>query len=715
MDPIRTAVMDARLRAIVEEASAILYRTAHTTFVKLVQDFQCALATTDGEIVAYPQQSGVNAFIGLPLGGALDWIGRDTLKPGDCIITNDPFLTDGMVTHMMDVSMLRPIFRGGRMIACAWSYVHASDIGGGVPGSISPAFTEVFQEGVRIRPMRLYREGVLNEDVRDLILDNSRIPTEMWGDFQAMLAAMKNMERRLLQLCDRYGEEAVLAGMHDVLAFAEQKSRGVIARIPDGEYKFSDYLEGLEPGQFSHIAATMRVKGDELELDFTGTDPQVPAAYNFVIGDRPHPYIAQAVLFYVLTIEPDAPRNAGLLRPMKTIAPRGTIVNAEFPAAGGARVAASTRAYDVLLGCLAQAIPGGLLAAGPGMSAIIVVGADDPRTGDRRVSVINPICGGGGGRAGSDGVDAIDVRSGYLRSVPTEVIEAETVIHVNECRLVSDSHSPGRWRSGAALVLEMENTGLEATMTVRGMDRFHFRPWGVAGGRPGRHAEVVVNPGRPDARSIGKINVLKLKRGDVVRITTPAGGGFGDPTERDVGLIESDIVSGMVTRGEAERGYGVAFDHAGAIDREQTERRRALVRGGRNVVPPFSLGPERDAHDAVWPAEVRRALALKSLALGRALRQPVLALVRERLTTEGRPVDMDRLDAALDQAVAELGGASRHPKQQPKDKERRDVDTATDVTCDGGDGHAGRDAGRAGRRLAAVDRSAARQPRGQGV
>ena len=324
MDPVRTSIMNNRFTAIVEEASTILYRTAHTTFVKLVQDYQCALATADGDIFAFPSQSGVNVFIGLPLHAILEQIGKENLEPGDCIITNDPFSTDGLVTHIMDVHLFLPIFRDGELLALAWAFVHASDVGGAVPGSISPSFTEVFQEGIRIRPVKLYRRGELNTDVLNLFLDNCRIPDEVWGDFKAMLSAMKNMERRLNQLCDRYGVTDIQTGMQEVMQYADAKARSVIATIPDGTYSFADYLEGIEEGQHTYIKTTMRIQGDEAELDFTGTDPQIAAAYNFIIGDRTHPYVTLALTFYILSVEPDAPRNAGLQWPIRTMAPRGT-------------------------------------------------------------------------------------------------------------------------------------------------------------------------------------------------------------------------------------------------------------------------------------------------------------------------------------------------------------------------------------------------------
>jgi N-methylhydantoinase B len=648
MDAVQTTVMNNRFNAIVEEASAALQRTAHTTFVKIVQDYQCALADAAGEIVAYPIQSGVSAFIGVPIRGVIDAIGIENLVPGDVIITNDPFTTNGVVTHMMDVTMVQPFFAEGRLAGFGWSFIHASDIGGAIPGSISPGFAETFQEGVRVRPAKLYRAGVLNREILDVFLDNSRISSEMWGDFQAMIAALGLMQRRLSQLIAEYGHDNVVKGMSDVLGFAERKARAMISRIPDGAYGFSDYVEGLEDGHFIHINLQMTVKGSEIVFDFSGTDPQVAAAYNYVNGSRANPYSLQALLYYFLTLEPDTPRNAGMLRPIQIHAPKGTVVNAEFPAAGGSRVATSTRVYDAVVGCLDQAVPGGVMAAGPGISGIIVVSAPDPSTGNDRVSVVNPICGGSGGRNGHDGVDGVDPRAGSLKNVPAEMIEVETVMRVRFYGTVQDSQAAGRWQGGAAVALEMENTGaVEATMTVRGMNRFHFQPWGVHGGRPGSLCTAVINPDTPRRTELERIDIVKLAPGDVIRLVSPAGGGFGDPRQRDRALIEKDLARGAISSGFAAAAYGY---------------------GVRETIPPapaslsdthdtFAFGARREAYNRAWPREMRAELARRVLKMRRRLQQPLLIAVTKRVAKEGRPVDLERLDSILAEEAARFGGA----------------------------------------------------------
>ncbi len=658
MDPVRSAIMANRFSAIVEEASATAYRTAHTNFVKVNQDYQCALATPEGEMFAYPYQSGVTVFIGLPLRHTIDLVGRDNMEPGDVIITNDPFRTDGMVTHMMDMNMIMPIFHQDVLVGFGWAFIHSSDIGGAVPGSISPTNAECFQEGIRIRPSKLYRRGELNQELVDLFLDNCRIPEEVWGDFKAMISAMKSMGRRLVDLCDLYGREDVLAGMEEVMDFTESKARNAIGQIPDGTYSFTDYLEGPEAGQYVFLKATMSVAGDEMTLDFTGTDPQQPAAFNFICGGRTHPYVTQAVNNYILTQEPDAPKNAGLLRPIRTIAPRGTVINADFPAAMGTRAVTATRLYDATMGCLNQAVPGGLVTAGAGMAGIIVAAARDPLTGRRKVGVLNPICGGGGGRLNGDGVDGVDGRFGALKSTPAETIEVETAIRVRQYQLVPDTFGPGRHRGGAAVVMDLENTDVSATMTVRGMNRFDFRPWGLGGGRAGHLGRVVLNPGRDDEREIGKINVLTLRRGDLVRMITPSGGGFGDPLARDPERVRTDVRGGLLTAPTARADYGVVIA-GGDVDGAATADLRVSMAAERGAPQDFDFGPERQAYDRIWPPQVRALLATMILAEDLGVRPHLLAAVRDRLTAAGQPVDEATLRRSIEAEWQRLVGAPR--------------------------------------------------------
>jgi N-methylhydantoinase B len=656
MDPVRTEVMKNRFSAIAEEASTIAYRTAHTTFVKLTQDYQVALATLDGDYFAYPYQSGVTNFVGLSLKTAIDQIGVENMAEGDVIICNDPYGSGGMCTHTMDVHLLKPIFWNGVPFAFAWAFIHASDVGGAVPGSISPTSSDVFQEGIRMRAQPLYRAGELNQPLLDLFKDNCRIPEQIWGDLQAMLAAIGTMERRMQELCERMGLDDVTGSMEDVMAFAEMKAREAIGRIPDGEWTFGDYLEGVHRSDETiFLHCRMTVRGDELTLDFTGSDPQVPAALNFVTGDRSHPFTSLAILNYIQTVEPSAPMNNGLIRPIRNVAPKGTIMNCEFPAAMGNRWVSVIRVYDAVLGCLAQALGGGPVSAGAGQGGIIMASFRDETTGLQRIEVIQPLIGGSGGRCNADGVDAVDMPFAFLRSNPVESVEVQSPLVVRQFALDEGSVGAGRYRGGAAVAIDIEVRALEMVFTVRGLDRFVLRPWGVNGGRPGRIAEAILNPGTPAERSIGKITVLTLGRGDVLRLVTSSGGGYGDPLQRDAGQVLADVVSGLVTVDQARSEYGVVVA-AGEVDAAGTQSLRERMANERGEPAPFDFGPERDDIERVWPYAMRARLAEEALGFSASLRHNLLESVRAERAEAGVRVDAAMLEESLERWRATLSG-----------------------------------------------------------
>lgn len=350
MDPVQTEIMKNRFSAIAEEAATVAYRTAHTTFVKQTQDFQVALARLSGEFFAYPMLTGVVSGTGQTIAGFTRHFREDELEPGDVLISNDPFSTWGLVTHMMDIHLAQPIFVDGKLTCYAWAFIHASDIGGAVPGSISPDLSECFQEGLRLRPMKLVKRGVLNKDVADILRDNSRIGDAIWGDLEALMAGMRLLDIRVNELCAKVGRDTLNQAVDDVMAYAEMKARRVISGLKDGTYTFADYIEGDDSGTAVHIHCRLTIRGDEAEIDYSGSSPQVNAALNFATGDRTHPYLCLGLTNYIQTVEPDIPINGGSMRPIRACAPSGTLMNAEFPAAMGNRYVSVMRVYDTLIG-----------------------------------------------------------------------------------------------------------------------------------------------------------------------------------------------------------------------------------------------------------------------------------------------------------------------------------------------------------------------------
>ena len=357
------------------------------------------------------------------------------------------------------------------------------------------------------------------------------------------------------------------------------------------------------------------------------------------------------VVNYIQTVEPTVPMTGGIIRPIRTKAPRGTFMNATFPAAMGNRWVAVMRVYDSILGCLQQAVPGGVAAAGSGQAGIISTSAVDPRTGQRHVSVVEPFVGGSGGRMRADGIDGIDQPVAFLRSAPIEVVEVETSLVVRHFAYEPGSAAPGRNRGGNAMRIELENRGWPATMTVRGLDRFRFQPWGVAGGSAGSAASALLNPGTPGERDIGKIDVLELQRGDVLRMVTPCGGGFGDPLERDPALVAGEVRDGMLTPEKAGAAYGVVLRSDGEPDRAATEALRASRPRATNA--PFTFGSVREALEATWPPEASSALATAVLDVPAQLRTFWLQALRNELGRCGDTVSVRDVQNAASRLARE--------------------------------------------------------------
>jgi N-methylhydantoinase B len=633
MDPVLTEIMKNRFSAIAEEASTSAMRAAHTTFVKLTQDFQVAVANTEGDFFAFPVLTGTVSGGGQSIKGIIRHFPPEQLNPGDVIISNDPFSTGGIITHMMDVHMVRPVFVDDEIVAYAWSFIHASDIGGAVPGSISPELYECFQEGFRLRPTKLVDRGTVNAHIANFIMDNSRISSAIWGDLEALMAAMRLLEARINEMCAKIGVEAFRQGIRDVMAYAEMKARRVISGMTDGVYEFSDYLEGTSDGELIMIKCQLTVDGDEARIDYTGTSPEVYAAFNYTSGNRTHPFLFLALSNYIQSIEPDTPPNGGFVRPITTYAPPGTLINAEFPAAMGNRWVAVMRTYDALMGCINQAVPGGVVACGAGQAGIISASWSDAHTGASRVAVVEPFSGGSGGRMKSDGVDANDTMIGHLRSTPIEHVESEIPLLVRRHEYVPQRFGHGQYRSGASVCIELECVAHEVKITARGLDRLRLQPWGVEGGHPGWTCVVsLIRDGVEE--DIGRIKVLTLKAGDLLRMVSSSGGGFGDPEDRAPARVLRDVLDGLLTVEEADAVYGLSVDVAARSCWPLPGRRAAAEQIPAAV--RFCLGEARMQHEERWPADATVALSNGILALPKGMRHVVRQLVVADLSGHSR-------------------------------------------------------------------------------
>ena len=646
-------ILNNRFTGIVEEMGYVIHRASFTVFVKETWDFDSALITPEGEIFCYPRNIGVTNMLGIDMQPAISCI--DHYEPGDVIVTNDPHTTRGMATHLPDIMLFKPLFFEDKLLCFAWCFVHSSDVGGLVPGSIAPTAYDRYQEGLTVPPTKLVKAGKLNEELLKIILANCRIPEQNWGDMKALLAALNIAERRIAQVVTQYGADLVAKGIRGLMDYGEQRAREILGAVPDGEYRFSDYVEAdFASKYFVRVNVRVVAEAGSLLLDFTGTDAQMRAAMNLPTYGKPNQWVVLGVVNFLRTSDRALPLNRGILRSVTVKIPEGSFLNPTPFVATGVRHATGYRVSDAVLGALSQAVPERIPAAGAGQVAIILYSHLDPRTGGYGVNVLQPMQGGCGGRPTKDGIDGVNFSAGSLRNVPTESIELEAPVLVNRYMLV-DKVAAGRYRGGSGVTIEFQSLAPNAIVTARGMDRFKLRPYGRKGGHPGNLGETLINPGTPRERNIGKVDILQLNPGDVVRITTPSGAGYGDPLDREPEMVLTDLENGFVSAEEAANVYGiVAVD--GAIDVAATSARRASLSNQRST-EEFVFGPERAAYEARLPSSVQdlvaELLVVYPAATRQFLRDRLYARIESDAGLRGSSATRRALQAVLEETMAQ--------------------------------------------------------------
>jgi N-methylhydantoinase B len=641
-DAVTTEVFANLFKAIVDEMAWVVLRSSHTTFVKETQDFAVALVTEAGETFASPYGSGATTMIGMPMHAGTraftHW------EPGDVLVTNDPYSSGGMVMHLNDLYVFRPVFADGALLCFAWAFIHCTDVGGYAPGSIDMQNGEVFQEGLRLRPVKLFRRGEINQEVWDIFADNCRIPALNWGDLTACLAALAKAEQRMQRLAQRYGNDAVRGAITATIDRTERITRDVLRRIPAGEYRFIDYFEDDYISDLPvRLALKLTARGDgTVELDFTGSDPQVRAALNLPTGSmRHHPFLSFGLTSFVVTQSEAIHINAGIIRCIDLVLPEASVVNSRFPASCGMRITTAMRIHDMVLGALAQALPGRVPAGGGNTLVITYISTSELGT-QGRVVVANPVPAGSGGGPDRDGISGTDFSVAFLRNVPVEVLESEAPVLVHRFGLLADSEGAGRYRGGFGLEYELEIRHPSAVVVMRGKDRHRFSSWGVAGGRAGAvNGNDSLLPDAPK-RDIGKRTVYRPELHEVIRLWSGGGGGYGDPFTRDPDAVARDVAAGLVSRERAGDVYGVAID-GDAVDLAATERLRNCQRAAGD----FDFGQARGEWERVHGLAADRIAAwLPSLPVG--VRRYAQAHAYQALHARGAgPYDDDEISAVL--------------------------------------------------------------------
>jgi N-methylhydantoinase B len=494
-----------------------LCRTGYSPNIKERRDFSCALFDGRGEMVA--QAAHIAVHLGsMPL-SVKSAVEKVPMEPGDVVILNDPF-SGG--THLPDLTMVSPVYPAGARSPLFYvaNRAHHADIGGMSPGSL-PLSTEIFQEGFRIPPVKLVAGERMQKDVLALILANVRTPQEREGDLTAQVAANRIGERRMLEVCGKYGTSEVLRYAEELKDYAERMTRAAVAGIPDGEYRFEDWLDGdgVRPGPV-RISVTVSVRGDTAVVDFSDSAPQVRGCVNAVYA------ITLSAVFYVYRsiVGGDIPANAGIMRPLRVITRPGTVVDARFPAAVAAgNVETSQRITDVLLGALAQALPERIPAASTGTMNNLTVGGVDPRTGGA-YAYYETIGGGCGATPVHDGASAVQTHMTNTMNTPVEALEHTYPLKVTRYAIRTGSGGKGKFSGGDGIHRDIEFLG-PATVTMIS-ERREIPPYGLSGGEPGVCGENILVRRGEKKRLSGKFHIA-VETGDRLLVSTPGGGGFG--------------------------------------------------------------------------------------------------------------------------------------------------------------------------------------------
>ena len=583
IDPITLEVITEGLISVVREMRATVFRTARSVAIYEARDFSCGLFDAGGQVVAQSEDIGSHV-VPLPwsVEASLERLGHD-LRAGDVIVTNDAYLGG---THLNDVTLIYPVYHDDEIVFFAAVREHWADVGGAVPGSMSGTATEIYQEGIRIPPVKLVEGGETNKAAMEILLANMRVPEERLGDFNSGLAACRTAERRVHELIERYAIETLQAGVGRNLDRSEVRMRAQIEKVPDGVYRYEDYLETFGPPPEHRLEPLLlplelTVSGDTLTADFTGAAEQAPAPVNSSLA------VTAASVFITLkaVFDPTQALNQGSFRPVRVVAPKGTIVNVTHPAPAGSHGEIRKRVIATMLGALAQACPELSSADIHRTSFHNLIGGIDPSRGKEYVHY-EWASGGNGGFLEADGPSAMAaIDWGDLSTVqPTEVLEMRYPLRIQWSKQAMDSGGPGRTRGGLGMRRALELTRGTATYSLLS-DGAIVPPFGILGGESGAPVgSYTVHDGTPRPfPTPGKVGGHPLSAGEVIVLQSAGGGGYGDPLEREPAAVLEDVEEGYVSLELAGEVYGVVLIE-GRVDVTETASRRAEIRTSRTLL-----------------------------------------------------------------------------------------------------------------------------------
>ncbi|WP_152095388.1 hydantoinase B/oxoprolinase family protein [Rhizobium dioscoreae] len=540
VDPVTQEIIEGKLAATVDEMGLVMARTSMSPVIYEVLDFACGLLTRDGELVA--QMNGITLFTGTfgTQVKSLIALYGDDLEDGDILLTNDPY-SGG--THACDFAIVKPIFFGGRILAYAINVAHYLDVGGSVPGSLAPNATSVFQEGLRLPGVKVVRSDRFSGEVLRIIRENVRLPEVAIGDLTAQVATVRVAARRMGELAHKYGTDVVEAAFNHLLSVSEKQARAAITALPDGIYEAEDIIDGdgVTTDPIS-VKVAVTISGDRLTADFTGCPPAVAGPINCAAGALQS---AVRTIFKAL-VAPQAPSNEGWFRPLSVIAPKGSVFTAEKPSPTGWYYEGSVHASELVWKALAKLMPERFSAGSYTSLCVLYVSGKD-EAGQPFIH-IEPQHGGWGASRDGDGANAlIALTDGDTYNYSVEVIEARFPLLVRRYGLnVEGGSGAGRRRGGFGVIRDYEILG-DGASAYCSFGRTDTPPWGIEGGKSGSINLLQLQESGGKVRNFGREPHIELKRGDLVRIITGGGGGWGDPRAREREQVRRDVEDGYIT------------------------------------------------------------------------------------------------------------------------------------------------------------------------
>jgi len=579
VDPVTLDIIENALRNARTEMDATLFRTAMSPGIREQGDAFPLIADHKGRMVVGQFGSFIDGFI-------QEYSGD--IEEGDMIWLSDPYSCQGAVSHNNDWLILLPIFRGGRLISWAAMFGHQTDVGGKVPGSLPTDGTSIFEEGVRIPPVKIYKKGEYQNEIVDLVIHQVRMPAWCRSDLNALMASCRMAERRVHEMCERFGDDIYVAATEELLARNYRAMKQLITTsIGEDKVSFEDYLcdDGVGFGPYK-IKCTMWREGDKVILDFDGTDPQSSSSINFYLNENMFKMFFG--IYMIMVFDPQILFNDGFYDLVDVRIPEGSLLKPKYPAALSCRTHALGRIFDLLGALLGQKTPDFLNAAGFSSSPHLMFSGFDQHTGDW-FQLFQIGFGGIPGRPFGDGPDGHSLWPGFT-NVPNEFLERYYPMRIERYETVADSGGAGLNRGGNGIIMSYRflQTG---TIAIHD-DRWFTYPWGVNGGQPGERARKILERADGTQEIVGnKVDNITVHEGDLLHYITWGGGGWGDPLERDPALLELELKRGLVTR-EGAKSYGVVLTEDGKVDKAATEALRTEMRNTRGEIPLFNAGPD---------------------------------------------------------------------------------------------------------------------------